>query len=181
MSAIHSQTDHFCPGQYHWVAALAPPSCRRFLSFLCCGILTFTWLSYLTAATWLFALDITAIVLIQNGEYRVEWAFAAAVVMQVISLVINLTWGKHMNVPETLILVVHFVAYLLIVSMLAFGVGTGTVSPNFEFFSQTGWSPSFGSVLGISYVVGVFSGFDSVSHLGKVIFSCKRQRPAQAI
>ena len=163
------------------MAALAPPSCRRFLSFLCCGILTFTWLSYLTAATWLFALDIQAIVLIQNGEFHIKWAFVTAVVMQVISLVVNLTWGKHMNVPETLILVVHFVAYLLIVSMLAFGVGTGTVSPNFEFFSQTGWSPSFGSVLGISYVVGVFSGFDSVSHLGKVIFSCKRQRPAQAI
>ncbi|KAK3712082.1 hypothetical protein LTR37_009173 [Vermiconidia calcicola] len=150
---------------------------EKIRNFLCCGILTFTWLSYLTAATWLFALDITAIVLIQNGEYRVERAFAAAVVMQVISLVINLTWGKHMNVPETLILVVHFVAYLLIVSMLAFGVGTGTVSPNFEFFSQTGWSPSFGSVLGISYVVGVFSGFDSVSHLVEDTVDASRQVP----
>ncbi|KAK5164304.1 uncharacterized protein LTR77_009999 [Saxophila tyrrhenica] len=80
-------------------------------------------------------------------------------------------FDKHMNIPETLIIVIHVVAHLLIISTLAVGVGSGTVTLNFEFFTQTRWSASFGSVIGISYVVGVFSGFDSVSNLGKLIIS----------
>jgi amino acid transporter len=112
-------------------------------------------------------MDINAIVLIHTGEYHVKYTFITAVVMQVISVVVNVTWGKHMNIPETLIIVIHVVAFLLLVGMLAFGIGTGTVSPDFSFFTFTGWSPAFGTVLGITYVVGVFSGFDSVSHLSK--------------
>jgi amino acid transporter len=112
-------------------------------------------------------MDIQAIVVIHTGEYRTLWTFLTAAGIQLISIIVNLTWGKHMNIPETLIIVIHFVAFLLFISMLAFAVGTGTVSPNFSFFSFTGWSPGFGVVLGLVYVVGVFSGFDSVSHLGQ--------------
>ena len=81
-------------GQYHWVAALAPPNSRRFLSFFCCCILTFTWLSFLSAATWLFGMDITAIVLIHTGEYSTKYTFAAALCIQVISCVVNITWVR---------------------------------------------------------------------------------------
>lgn len=49
-----------------------------------------TWLTLLAAAIWLFALDITAIVTIYTGEYRVGWAFAAAILHAS-----NLLRGQH--------------------------------------------------------------------------------------
>lgn len=153
-------------GQYHWVAALAPASSRRFLSFFCCCLLTFTWLSYLAAATWQFGLDITAIVLIYTGEYHVKYTFAAAIGIQVVSLIVNLTWGKHMNIPESLVVLFHFVAFFFLLGLLANASATGIVQPNLTFTSFTGWSPSFGVCLSIDYAVSVLIGFDCASHVG---------------
>lgn len=131
-----------------------------------------TWLTLLAAAIWLFALDITAIVTIYTGEYRVGWAFAAAICMQVISFVVNITWGKHMNYPEMLVVVVHIVAFLLLIGLLSWANAAGIVYANLSFSSFTGWSADFGVALSILYAVSVLSGFDCASHIGKVRQQC---------
>ena len=71
-----------------------------------------------------------------------------------------------MNVPETLVVVLHIVAFLLLVGLLAFANATGTVEPNFTFTTFTGWSPSFGTCLSVVYAVAVLAGFDCASHIG---------------
>ncbi|KAK3112829.1 hypothetical protein LTR53_010483 [Teratosphaeriaceae sp. CCFEE 6253] len=154
-------------GQYHWVAALAPPRMRKALSFICCCILTFTWLTFLGAAAWLFGLDVTAIVLLHTGEYHVWITFVAAICVQLLACAVNVTWGKHMNVPETLVLVVHVVAFLLLLSLLAFASSTGTVSSNFTVTSETGWSPGFGVALSILYATNSLAGFDCAAHIAE--------------
>lgn len=40
--------------------------------------------------------------------------------MQVLSCAVNITWGKHMNVPETLVVIIHLVAFFLLVGVLGF-------------------------------------------------------------
>ncbi|KAK5716978.1 hypothetical protein LTR17_016195 [Elasticomyces elasticus] len=153
-------------GQYHWVAALAPVRIRKALSFICGCILTFTWLTFLGAAAWLFGLDVTAVVLLHTGEYHVWIAFVAAICVQLLACAVNITWGKHMNVPETLVLVVHVVAFLLLLSLLAFASSTGTTESNFTITSETGWSPSFGVLLSVLYATNSLAGFDCAAHVG---------------
>jgi len=114
-------------------------------------------------------MDITAIVLIHTGQYDVKYTFIAAIGVQVLSCAVNLTWGKHMNVPEALVVVLHVVAFFLLIGLLAFANATGTVSANLSFTTETGWSPSFGVALSIFYAVAVLSGFDCASHIGKSV------------
>ena len=90
----------------------------------------------------------------------------AAICVQVFACLVNITWGKHMNVPETLVLVVHIVAFLLLLSLLAFAHSTGTVTSDFTFSSATGWSPNFGALLGVLYATNSLAGFDCAAHIG---------------
>jgi hypothetical protein len=53
-----------------------------------------TWLTILGAAAWLFGLNITAIMLINTGEYHVRNTYIAAVCVMVFSGFVNVTWGK---------------------------------------------------------------------------------------
>ncbi len=129
-------------------------------------MLTFTWLTFLGAAAWLFGLDVSAIYLLHTGEYHTWITFVAAISVQVLACLVNVTWGKHMNVPETLVLVVHIVAFLLLLSLLAFAHATGTVTSDFTFSSATGWSPSFGALLGVLYATNSLAGFDCAAHIG---------------
>lgn len=122
-------------------------------------------------------MDITAIVLIHTGEYHVEYTFAAAICVQIISFVVNITWGKHMNIPETAVVILHIVAFLLLIGLLAFASATGTVSSNFTFTTFTGWSPSFGVALSVSYAVAVLSGFDCASHIAEDTVDASKRIP----
>ncbi|KAI7215022.1 hypothetical protein KC333_g5677 [Hortaea werneckii] len=154
-------------GQYHWVAALAPPKIRRGLSFYCGFVLAFTWMTFLAANVWLGSLSIAAVVLIYTGEYDVKWAFLIAVCMQLLSLAINVTWGKHMNTVETISVVLHLVTLLLLVGLLVFARATNTVSTSFVFSTDTGWSVNMGIALDVVYAATTLSGFDCASHLAE--------------
>ncbi|KAK5173804.1 uncharacterized protein LTR77_002485 [Saxophila tyrrhenica] len=164
-------------GQYHWDAALAPPSIRKSLSYMCCCILTFTWLTFLGAAAWLFGLDVSAIYLLHTGEYHTWITFVAAVCVQLFALLVNVTWGKHMNLPETLVLVVHIVAFLLLLSLLAFAHSTGTVTSDFTITSATGWSPSFAALLSVLYATNSLAGFDCAAHIAEDTVDAGRRIP----
>lgn len=72
-----------------------------------------------------------------------------------------------MNIPETLVLVVHFVAFLLLLSLLSHASATNVVSANFHISSETGWSPSFGVLLSTLYATNSLAGFDCAAHVGK--------------
>ena len=93
----------------------------------------------------------------------------AAIGVQVISWIVNTTWGKHMNIPEALVVVLHIVAFLLLVGLLGHASATGIVQPNFTFTTFTGWSPSFGVALSVIYAVAVLFGFDCASHIGELV------------
>jgi choline transport protein len=106
-----------------------------------------------------------------------EWAFLIAALMQIIALVVNVTWGKHMNTVETLSIILHLVAILLLTALLIFARATNTVTTNFSITSDTGWSPSFGVVLDIVYAATVLTGFDCASHLAEDTVEPSRRVP----
>lgn len=104
--------------------------------------------------------------MLHTGEYHTWITFVAAICVQIFACLVNITWGKHMNIPETLVLVVHIVAFLLLLSLLAFAHSTGTVTSDFTFSSATGWSPNFGALLGVLYATNSLAGFDCAAHIG---------------
>jgi len=148
------------------VLKLAPPRYQRFLSYICGFVLCFTWESTLSSASWLFGMNVSGIITIWTGEYQTWYTFVPTLLVLVFACAMNLTWGKHMNVLEALVLVVQFAAFFLVVVLLAMASGTHTLTANFTFESLTGWSKWVGILLGFSYCTGVLGGFDCATHLG---------------
>ncbi|KAK3623583.1 hypothetical protein LTR56_021546 [Elasticomyces elasticus] len=154
-------------GQYHMVLKLAPQKYRRFLSYICGFALCFTWESYLTSASWLFGMNISGIITIWTGGYQTYYTFVPAVCMLIFACAVNLSWGRHMNVFESLVLVVQFAAFFLVVVVLGMASGTQTLSASFTFDSFTGYPRWIGVLLGFSYCTGVLGGFDCATHLAE--------------
>lgn len=148
------------------VLKLAPEKYRRFLSYICGFALCFTWESYLTSASWLFGMNVSAIITIWNSEYRVWYTFVPTVCMLMIACVVNLTWGKHMNLLETLVLFVQLTAFVLVLGLLANASASHILTASFSFDTVTGWPSWLGALLGLSYCTGVLGGFDCATHLG---------------
>ncbi|KAK3073197.1 hypothetical protein LTR53_005436 [Teratosphaeriaceae sp. CCFEE 6253] len=154
-------------GQYHMVLKLAPLKYRRFLSYICGFVLCFTWESYLTSAVWLFGMMISGIVTIWTGHYEVYYTFVPGVFIVCVATAVNLTWGRHMNTLEALVLVVQFAAFFLVIVLLAVASGTHTLEASFTFQSETGWSEWVGVAIAFSYATAVLGGFDCATHLAE--------------
>ncbi|KAK5744121.1 hypothetical protein LTR17_002151 [Elasticomyces elasticus] len=154
-------------GQYHMVLKLAPQKYRRFLSYICGFALCFTWESYLTSASWLFGMNISGMITIWTGAYQTYYTFVPAVCMLIFACAVNLSWGRHMNVFESLVLVVQFAAFFLVVVVLGMASGTQTLRASFTFDSFTGYPRWIGVLLGFSYCTGVLGGFDCATHLAE--------------
>lgn len=148
------------------VLKLAPPKYRRFLSYICGFALCFTWESFLTSAAWLFGLNVSAMITIWTGEYQVYYTFVPTVILLGFACAVNLSWGRHMNSIEALVLVVQFAAFFLVLVLLSIAAGSGTLTPSFTFDTVTGYSSWVGGFLGLSYCTGVLGGFDCATHLG---------------
>ena len=152
------------------VLKLAPPKHQRFLSYICGFILCFTWESFFTVSAWLFGMNISAMVTIWTGVYETYYTFVPAVCVLIIACAANLTWGKHMNILEALVLVVQFTTFFLILVILGMASGTHTLTSSFTFETTTGWPNWAGALLGLSYCTGVLGGFDCATHLCESTF-----------
>ncbi|KAK5131252.1 hypothetical protein LTR08_001157 [Meristemomyces frigidus] len=94
-----------------------------------------------------------------------------------IACAMNLTWGKHMNVLESLVLVVQFAAFFLVLVLLAMASGEHTLSASFTFETVTGWPRLVGFLLGLSYCTGVLGGFDCATHLAEDTENARTEIP----
>lgn len=82
-----------------------------------------------------------------------------------------------MNYPETLVVIVHIVAFLLLVGLLSFANASGTLTPSFTFSSQVGWPKGFAVCLSIQYIVAVFAGFDCAAHVAEDTVNASERLP----
>ncbi|KAL9014068.1 MAG: hypothetical protein Q9173_001277 [Seirophora scorigena] len=101
-------------GQCHWVAMLAPPSCRKFLSYLSGWLTVAGWQAFVAAACYLSGTLVQGLVVLQNPGYRprlwhgtlLSWAVAAC------ALFVNTVVGRALPKLESAILVLHMMGFL---------------------------------------------------------------------
>jgi choline transport protein len=146
---------------------LAPKKYQRILSYACGFVLCFTWESYLTSGSWITGMNISAMITIWTGEYQTYYTFVPTVCILIFACAVNLTWGKHMNILESLVLVIQFVAFFLVLVILAMASAAGTLTASFNFETPSGWPQWVGGFIGLYYCTGVLGGFDTALHLAE--------------
>ncbi|CAH0023191.1 unnamed protein product [Clonostachys rhizophaga] len=168
-------------GQYHWTAALAPPSTKSFAAFAT-GWISVGGQTILTAsAAFAAGLQFQACITLNHDDYVPErWQgmlFYWAVL--VYALVMNI-WGfkllPHVNIVSG---VIHISGFLAILVTLGVMSEKNTAAFVFtEFQNNSGWTSD-----GISWLVGLqsavypFLGYDAASHVAEELHNPSRNVP----
>ncbi|KAL8868546.1 MAG: hypothetical protein Q9174_004919, partial [Haloplaca sp. 1 TL-2023] len=109
-------------GQYHWTAQLAPPNCRKFLSYIIGWLVICGWMAILAGSGYVCGTQIQALIQLNNPDYMPEqWQgtllFWACVL---IAVLVNTVLGKTLPMIETFMLVIHVLGFFAILIPLVY-------------------------------------------------------------
>ncbi|KAM5351184.1 hypothetical protein ACJ41O_003907 [Fusarium nematophilum] len=168
-------------GQYHWVAALSPPSIRSPMAYMT-GWISIGGQTVLTSsAAFAAGLQTQSLIVINSDSYIPQrwqgmlfyWAILAY------ALVMNI-WGHRLlpasNSFSGIIHVAGFLAILIVLGVMAPKNSASFVFT--EFTNSSGWSSD-----GISWLVGLLSavypylGYDAACHLAEEMPNASRNVP----
>ncbi|PQE06234.1 amino acid polyamine transporter I protein [Rutstroemia sp. NJR-2017a BBW] len=130
-------------GQYHWVSVLAPPSAKNFLSYITGWLTVVGWIAAVTASATFGSGMILTLAAMNNPEYVplgwhstfVSWAIF------LICFAMNTILSGILPVLETLVLILHILAFCAIAIPLIYLSPHGSVKPIFTTFAnEGGWS-----------------------------------------
>ncbi|KAJ5752125.1 amino acid/polyamine transporter I [Penicillium odoratum] len=157
-------------GQYHFIAKLAPDHWQYPLSWFTGWVANFGWISFTASAPFLAATMIQGLIILNDAQYNFErwhgnllyWAFV------LFASAINLWGTRLMTLVEHVSLVIHVVAFVvIIVVMWVYVPARHSASFVFTHFANnSGWSSS-----GLSWCLGMLSscyvlaGYDGAIHL----------------
>ncbi|KAH6639040.1 amino acid permease [Boeremia exigua] len=172
-------------GQYHWVAALSPPSSRAAASWLTGWINVGGQIVLTASAAFAAGLQLQALIILNNETYiPARWQgllFYWAILIY--AAAINI-WGSKMLPTANLISgVLHIAGFLAI--LVTLGVMAPKNSASFVFTEVTnssGWSND-----GVSWLVGLLSsvypllGYDAACHLAEEMPHASRNVPIAMI
>ncbi|KAI4169553.1 MAG: hypothetical protein LQ343_005633 [Gyalolechia ehrenbergii] len=176
--------------QYYWVAMLAPPSSRKFFSYII-GIDSFPidrsiiltiLLGWLTVAGWqafaasggyLSGTIIQGLIVMNNPDYNFERWHGTLLFWAVIliGVLVNTVMLSLLPKIESVILIIHILGFFAILIPLVYMAPHGTASDVFTVFvNGGGWKTT-----GLSFFVGItgnvfaFLGSDAAIHMSEEI------------
>ncbi|KAK6223612.1 amino acid permease [Colletotrichum tabaci] len=169
-------------GQYHWVAALSPPSTRSAAAFTTGWVSVGGQVVLTSSAAFAAGLQAQALIVLNNdGSYApARWQgmlFYWAVL--VYGMAMNI-WGHRLLPSANLIAgVLHVVGFLAILIVLGVMAPKNSASFVFtEFVNSSGWESD-----GVSWLVGLISavypflGYDAACHLAEELPNASRNVP----
>ncbi|ORY01977.1 amino acid/polyamine transporter I [Clohesyomyces aquaticus] len=167
-----------CPtagGQYHWVAMMAPPKWKAFLSYLTGWLTTLAWQSLACSASFLIATWLQGIILMSGANYMpqnwhtvlISWAVSG------FAVTINSTTGKFLAKFEGLVLVLHLVGFFCVMIPLIYLGPHGDASAIFTtFLDNGGWnSKTLTFLVSLPITAVCLLGADSAVHMSEEIVS----------
>ncbi|KAL8685422.1 MAG: hypothetical protein Q9218_007772 [Villophora microphyllina] len=140
-------------GQYHWVAMLAPPWCRKFLSYLTGWLTVAGWQAFVASACYLCGTLIQGLIVLENPSYQPKlwhgtllfWASAACAVF------VNTVVSRALPALEGFILVFHVLGFFAILIPLVYLSPHSSPHDVFgRFYNGGGWPTQ-----GLSFFVGL--------------------------
>ncbi|KAI4861222.1 amino acid transporter [Hypoxylon rubiginosum] len=162
-------------GQYHWVAMLAPQSCRKFLTYLTAWLSTLAWQANAVTASYLIATTLQGIVVLTRPSYiplpwhtmLLIWANA------VFAFAINSTTGRLLARFEGLILLLHLLGFIGILVPLVYFSPHNKASDVFTTLYNNGGWPTQGLAFLVSLpsVGSSLIGADCAVHMSEEIQS----------
>lgn len=161
-------------GQYHWVWMLAPPWCRKFLSYIMGWLVICGWQAILAGGGYFGGATIVALVQLNHENYVPElwhgtllfWAII------VIAIFINTVTSNTLPKIETFILVFHVVGFFaLLIPVVHLAPNKASAHDVFTQFSNGGAWPSQGLSFFVGLVGSVYAmfGCDSAVHMAEEI------------
>ncbi|KAK2044209.1 amino acid permease [Colletotrichum somersetense] len=168
-------------GQYHWVAALCPPSTRSAAAFATGWISVGGQVVLTSSAAFAAGLQTQALIVLNDDSYvPARWQgmlFYWAIL--VYGMAVNI-WGHRLLPTANLISgVLHGVGFLTILIVLGVMAPKNTASFVFtEFVNSSGWESD-----GVSWLVGLISavypflGYDAACHLAEEMPNASRHVP----
>ncbi|MCJ1388133.1 hypothetical protein MMC18_000978 [Xylographa bjoerkii] len=160
-------------GQYYWVSMLAPPYCRKFLSYITGWITLIGWQAVSTSTVYLCGSLIQGLVVLVNpSSGGTLWQGTLLLWAMIFFCVFfNTTLGNFLPHVEGLGLVLHIVGFFAIMVPMIYLAPHGSASYVFGTFLNEGNWPTQGVSFMISLNVAVFDflGSDSVIHMSEEI------------
>lgn len=161
-------------GQYHWVWMLAPPWCRKFLSYIMGWLVICGWQAILAGGGYFGGTTIVALIQLNHGNYVPElwhgtllfWAIV------VVAVFINTVISSALPKIESFILIVHVVGFFaVLIPVVALAPNKASAHDVFTKFSNGGAWPSQGLSFFIGLVGNVYAmfGCDSAVHMAEEI------------
>ncbi|KAF9691162.1 hypothetical protein EKO04_010592 [Ascochyta lentis] len=168
-------------GQYHWVAALSPPSSRAAASWFTGWINVGGQIVLTASAAFAAGLQLQALIILNDASYvPARWqGLSFYWLILLYAAAINI-WGSRM-LPTTNLLsgVLHITGFLAILVTLGVTAPKNTASFVFtEVSNSSGWSSD-----GVSWLVGLLSsvypllGYDAACHLAEEMPHASRNVP----
>ena len=169
--------------QYHWTYVLAPPSIKKFASWLQGWMTWFGWVAILAVIVNLNALILEAMVSLMHPTYVAEtWHTACIMIATLLlfGLVNSLRWTFVFVPPLELVAGVLHVALFVLFIVVYLTMGTRNTT-DFIFFHReiwSGWTNEFVSWhLGMLTTVSAFISLDNAVHMSEEVRLAKQAVP----
>lgn len=145
----------------HWVAMLAPGSCRSFLAYLTAWLTTTAWQAIAVAICYLDATLLQGMIVLSQPERYTPTSWQTVLIMWAISLsavLMNLTTARALARFEGLVLIIHLTGFFgILIPMVYLAPHNDAATVFTAFLNQGGWPDH-----GLSFLVGLPSGAASL-------------------
>ncbi|KAI4267972.1 MAG: hypothetical protein L6R38_008013 [Xanthoria sp. 2 TBL-2021] len=168
-------------GQYYWVAMLAPPSSRRFLSYITGWLNVIGWQAFLASGAYLCATIIQGLIVLNYPEYNAQRWHGTLLLWSVIcvAVLVNTVIVSLLPKLECVILIIHVLGFFAVMIPLVYMAPHGSAKDVFTLFvNGGGWQTT-----GLSFFVGLygnvfaFLGTDAAIHMSEEITNASTNVP----
>ncbi|KAI4109309.1 MAG: hypothetical protein LQ339_001809 [Xanthoria mediterranea] len=168
-------------GQYYWVAMLAPPSSRRFLSYITGWLNVIGWQALLASGAYLCATIIQGLIVLNYPEYNAQRWHGTLLLWSIIcvAVLVNTVIVSLLPKLECVILIIHVLGFFAVMIPLVYMAPHGSAKDVFTLFvNGGGWQTT-----GLSFFVGLygnvfaFLGTDAAIHMSEEIANASTNVP----
>jgi len=160
-------------GQYHWVAMLSPPSCRKFLSYIIGWMTIVAWQAAIASGAFLVGTIVQGLLVLNSPTYIFRTWHGTLLIWACIfvAVFVNTYLSGMLPFIEGGLLLVHILGFIIIFIIMVYMAPHGNIHDVFTQFVNEGNWPTQGlsTMVGLIGLVFAFVGADAAVHMSEEI------------